>query len=149
MSLHTLPSVVDKRKKRLGRGASSGRGKTSGRGTKGQKARNNVMRGFEGGQLKLIKRLPLLRGHSRNKAIKTKPVVIDIAKLTKMPKGTVVTIESLHEYKLVNKQKAKVQGVKILGNTSMEHALTVEVPVSLQAKKRIEEAGGKVTSSIE
>ena len=149
MSLHTLPAVVDKRKKRLGRGASSGRGKTSGRGTKGQKARNKVMKGFEGGQLKLIKRLPLLRGRSRNKAFKKKPIIVDISRLIKMPKNTVVTMESLHEYKIIELQKAKLVGVKILGNTATPHALTIEVPISSQAKKRIEDAGGKVTSSIE
>src|SRR5688572_32847051 len=53
-----------KDKKRVGRGTGSGHGKTSGRGTKGQKSRSGpgVRRGFEGGQLPLMKRMPYKRG---------------------------------------------------------------------------------------
>ena len=53
-----------KKKKRVGRGTGSGHGKTSGRGTKGQKSRSGpgVRRGFEGGQLPIMKRMPYKRG---------------------------------------------------------------------------------------
>ncbi|OLD64171.1 MAG: 50S ribosomal protein L15, partial [Chloroflexi bacterium 13_1_20CM_50_12] len=53
-----------KREKRIGRGHGSGRGKTAGRGTKGQKARTGgkIHRAFNGGQTRLSKRLPFLRG---------------------------------------------------------------------------------------
>lgn len=61
MKLHELPRVT-KRATRVGRGISAGKGKTAGRGTKGQKARNNMPKGFEGGQTKLYMRLPKLRG---------------------------------------------------------------------------------------
>ena len=57
-----LQKLVKRSKKRLGRGHGSGKVKTSGRGTKGQRARGKIRLGFEGGQLSIIKRLPLLRG---------------------------------------------------------------------------------------
>ena len=58
MKLNTLTSVA-KYKKRVGRGIGSGRGKTSGRGHKGQKSRSGVaIKGFEGGQMPLYRRLP-------------------------------------------------------------------------------------------
>lgn len=62
MNLNYLPKIKSKPKKRIGRGQGSGKGKTAGRGLKGQKARNRTRLGFEGGQLKLIKRLPFVRG---------------------------------------------------------------------------------------
>lgn len=64
MELFNLPKLKgkSKKKKRLGQGLGSGKGKTAGRGHKGQKARGKVAVGFEGGQLKLIKRLPFMRG---------------------------------------------------------------------------------------
>lgn len=62
MKLSNLPKIKQNPKKRLGRGQGSGKGKTSGRGMKGQKARSKTQLGFEGGQLKLIKRLPFVRG---------------------------------------------------------------------------------------
>ncbi|HEX5503374.1 MAG TPA: 50S ribosomal protein L15, partial [Thermomicrobiales bacterium] len=49
-------------KRRVGRGTGSGQGKTAGRGTKGQKAREQVRRGFEGGQIPIQKRMPYKRG---------------------------------------------------------------------------------------
>ncbi len=72
MKLSALSSITKRTKKRIGRGHGSGKVKTSGRGTKGQNARNSRPQGFEGGQLALIKRLPLLRGKDRNGSRKTK-----------------------------------------------------------------------------
>ena len=64
MKLHELaPSPGSNRpKRRVGRGTGGKGGKTAGRGTKGQKARNNIKPGFEGGQLPLTQRIPKLRG---------------------------------------------------------------------------------------
>ena len=59
--LNTLQNLKKKKisKKRLGRGIGSGKGKTSGRGHKGQKSRSGVaIKGFEGGQMPLYRRLP-------------------------------------------------------------------------------------------
>ena len=64
MKIHDLqpPEGSNKRKKRVARGIAGKGGKTAGRGTKGQKARNKVPVGFEGGQMPLAKRVPKLRG---------------------------------------------------------------------------------------
>ncbi len=67
--LSHLPKIVERRKKRLGRGLGSGRGAKSGRGTtRHQKARESIPLHFEGGQGRMVKRFPLLRGKGRNKS---------------------------------------------------------------------------------
>ncbi|MDR1495234.1 MAG: 50S ribosomal protein L15 [Rickettsiales bacterium] len=59
MKLNELSSIANRGRKRVGRGIGSDRGKTSGRGHKGQKARNGAkIKGFEGGQAPIYKRLP-------------------------------------------------------------------------------------------
>ena len=85
--LHQLSSIVDRSHKRLGRGFGSGKGgHTSSRGSKGQRSRtgSKIPLWFEGGQLPLIKRLPMLRGKYRFKVVR--PVVeltlSDLEKLT-------------------------------------------------------------------
>lgn len=67
--LSNLPKITDKKKKRLGRGLGSGKGAKSGRGiTRHQKAREDIPLHFEGGQGRLVKRFPLLRGKGKNKS---------------------------------------------------------------------------------
>jgi len=71
--LSFLPNLVKKRKKRVGRGLGSGKGAKSGRGTtRHQKAREAIPIYFEGGQGRVIKKFPLLRGKGRNKPKKNK-----------------------------------------------------------------------------
>ena len=66
--LSTLPKISFNKKKRLGRGLGSGKGSKSGRGTtRHQKARETVPLHFEGGQGRMVKRFPLLRGKGKNK----------------------------------------------------------------------------------
>jgi large subunit ribosomal protein L15 len=66
--LSNLPKLVFKRKKRVGRGLGSGKGAKSGRGiTRHQKAREDIPLHFEGGQGRMVKKYPLLRGKGRNK----------------------------------------------------------------------------------
>lgn len=66
--LSDLPKIVDRTKKRLGRGLGSGKGAKSGRGTtRHQKAREDIPLHFEGGQGRMVKKYPLLRGKGRNK----------------------------------------------------------------------------------
>lgn len=66
--LSNLPKTVSPRKKRLGRGTGSGKGAKSGRGTtRHQKARETIPLHFEGGQGRMVKKFPLLRGKGRNK----------------------------------------------------------------------------------
>ena len=98
MELHNLPTIVDKKKKIVGRGIGSGKGgHTTGRGNKGQKARERVKIGFEGTKTKksFIKRLPVLRGRGKFKPWSVKPVIIKTGDLADWPEKTVVNIENL------------------------------------------------------
>ncbi len=144
MELSNLIAITKRETKRLGLGHGSGRGKTAGRGTKGQNARSKRPIFFEGGALPLIKRLPFRRGKGRNKVFKKKPVIINIVALNLLPKGTTVDIKTLVAYHIVDANDAKVYGVKILGDGNVSNALTVTIPISRNAKKKIEKAGGKV-----
>lgn len=145
MKLHTLPVTVERRKKRLGRGHGSGKVKTAGRGTKGQKARGSIRPGFEGGQLPIIKRLPMLRGKGKNISRKEKAFLIPLSTLAGLPKGTVVSLEVLHKHHMI---KSGVTRVKILGKDKLDVALTVVVPCSRWAKAMIEKAGGQVITQV-
>lgn len=143
MNLRELPQIVKRAKKRLGRGYGSGRGKTAGRGTKGQKARENVRAGFEGGQLPITKRLPLWRGKGKNKPRSPKPLPLPVGKLSQLPKGTTVTLALLYQRGLVEKDVTKV---KLLAEGKLEVPLTVALPCSEKARQVIEAAGGQVTA---
>ena len=128
-------------RKRLGRGVGSGLGKTSGKGHKGQNARSGggVRPGFEGGQLPLFRRLPK-RGFS-NAMFKTEYAVINLSDLNKFEEGVVVTPELLKEMGLVKNQ---LDGIKVLGNGTLEHKLTVKAhKFSKRALEEIEKLGGK------
>lgn len=146
MQLHTLPKITQRRKKRVGRGAGSGKGKTSGRGTKGQAARYTVKLLFEGGQLPLIKRLPLLRGKGINRPVGKKPFIINLKYLNLLPSKTVVDFESLKKHNIIGKD-VKDLLVKILGEGELTKSLTVRLPCSKSAAKKIVKAGGTVDSS--
>ena len=127
--------------KRLGRGIGSGLGKTGGRGHKGQKSRTGggVRRGFEGGQMPLYRRLPK-RGFTNIFAKKI--VSINVDRLNIFENGTVVTPELLLETRVISKV---LDGVKILGNGTLEKSLTVQgCKMSKSAAEKIEAAGGKV-----
>lgn len=143
MKLSHLPKIVKPGKKRVGRGSSSGRGKTAGRGTKGQKARGKVKLGFEGGQLPLTKRLPMRRGRGRNVSLHKKPLVLNIKYLNLLKENTIVDLEALVKGGLILKGEEK-QGVKILGEGTLQKSLTIKLPCSKGAARKIEAAGGKV-----
>jgi len=143
MKLHTMvqPEGAIKTRKIVGRGPGSGLGKTSGKGHKGQNARSGggVRPGFEGGQLPLFRRLPK-RGFS-NAPFKTVYAVINLSDLNKFEDGAVVTPELLHEMGIVKKQ---LDGIKVLGNGTLEKKLTVKASkFSKVAKEQIETLGGK------
>jgi len=138
-----LKKLVQRPNKRVGRGHGSGKVKTSGRGTKGQRSRGKIRMGFEGGQLSLIKRLPLLRGKDRNKSLGEKAQPISVKTLNKLPAGTVVTLASLRKYHMID---PAVSEVKILGGEPMTVKLDVRVPVSKSARASIEKAGGSISS---
>ena len=143
MKLNTLKINEGSKKiaKRVGRGTSSGMGKTSGKGHKGQKARSGYSRkaGFEGGQNPLVFRIPK-RGFN-NYEFQTKYAVINVSDLNRFEDGAVVTPEILKETGLVKKQ---LDGIKVLGNGTLEKKLTVKASVfSKAAKEKIEKTGGK------
>ena len=143
MELNELrPSVPRKSRKRVGRGESSGLGKTSGRGSNGQNSRagGGVKRGFEGGQMPIIRRTPK-RGFS-NYPFKKEYAVINLDLLNRLEEGTVVTPEFLLENGLISKLN---DGLKVLGNGQLDKKISVEAhKVSASAKKAIEEKGGSV-----
>lgn len=144
MNLSQLPKTNSKGKKRLGQGHGSGRVKTSGRGTKGQNARSKVALTFEGGAISLIKRLPFHRGKGRNKVFKKQPVIINISVLNFLKPGSVIDLDALVKAKYVDLAEAKEYGVKILGDGKINHPLTIKLPISKSAAKKIEKAGGKI-----
>ncbi len=141
MDLHSLQTTEGSkhRRIRLGRGRASGKGKTSGRGHKGQMSRTGSVHKplFEGGQMPLVRKLPK-RGFTNFTRKTMVPVNLDA--LSKFDDGTEVTIELLKEKGLVN---GRFDGVKILGNGSLEKKLDVKVNAfSATAKEKIEAAGG-------
>ncbi|MBI4067397.1 50S ribosomal protein L15 [Candidatus Gottesmanbacteria bacterium] len=140
MQLNQLPKTTIRSKKRLGRGHGSGRGKTAGRGTKGQKARGKIKLGFEGGQQSIIRRLPLKRGKDRNKS-HPKALGVNVKLLNLLPKGTIVDIASLVKYHIID---VDIDFVKILGDGELKIPLSVKLPTSHGAEKKIKKAGGKV-----
>jgi len=144
MKLHDLrpaPGGEVKRKKRLGRGNASGLGKTSGRGQKGQKARNKVRMGFEGGQMPLYRRLPK-RGFTNIFAKQYGEV--NLSQLNRFEDGTEVTPELLFEAGIVKASKAK-DGIKILGSGELDKKLVVKShKFSKSAEEKINSLGGRV-----
>lgn len=144
LTLNSLPKLVGKRKKRLGRGGGSGTGNKSTRGTKRhQKAREKIKIWFEGGQNRMIKKFPLLRGKARNKSVQAKPQIINLNHLEKIPKNTEIDVDTLFKYKIIS-EKALKNGVKILSTGKLQNPLIIKIPVSKKAKQKIEVAGGKV-----
>lgn len=143
MKLHTMYAQdgATKTRKRVGRGTGSGLGKTSGKGHKGQNARSGggVRPGFEGGQLPLFRRLPK-RGFT-NAMFKTTYAVLNLDDLNKFEENTEITPELLKEMGILKNQ---LNGVKILGNGTLEKKLTVKAnQFSKKAKEEIEKLGGK------
>jgi len=133
-------------RKVLGRGIGSGLGKTSGRGVKGQKARTGVaIKGFEGGQMPLFRRIPK-RGFTSYSTAKYVPVnvgrlqaAVDAGRID--PKET-VTIDSLVKAGVVRRA---LDGMRLLGDGELKAKLTIEaVYASETARAAVEKAGGSV-----
>jgi large subunit ribosomal protein L15 len=136
-----------KRERRVGRGHGSGRGKTAGRGTKGQKARTGakVHRAFNGGQTRLSKRLPFLRGlGNSNYAFRKDYAIVNVDDLGQFDAGSLVTAAELAAAGLMSNTASKGL-VKILGDGELDRALTVRAhKFSGSARAKIEAAGGTV-----
>jgi large subunit ribosomal protein L15 len=133
--------------RRVGRGHGSGRGKTAGRGTKGQKARSggSLHRAFNGGQTRLSKRLPFVRGlGNSNTPFRKNYTIINIADLELFEPGTCVTPEEMAAMDLMTPAEARGL-VKVLGEGEVDRALTVRAhKFSESARAKIEAAGGTV-----
>lgn len=140
MKLHHLKPAegAKKERSRVGRGHAGVRGKTAGRGTKGWGARHNPQRGFEGGQMPLIRRIPKLKGFANPNRVEYS--VINVEALAKaFPKGD-VDPAALLERGLVRKGRP----VKVLARGDIGHALVVRAHAfSDTARAKIEAAGGR------
>lgn len=142
MRIHELvPAVGPKRRKRLGRGIGSGHGKTCGRGTKGQKARDTVKPGFEGGQTPLYRRLPVKKGF-RNPSRK-EFAVLNVKSIEEhFEAGEEVTPEIVQAKGLVGDLK---DGLKILGFGELTKRVRVRAHAfSQSAEEKIKSVGGEV-----
>lgn len=134
-----------KRRKRLGRGDGSGHGGTSTRGHKGQKARAGGFhkRGFEGGQMPLLRRIPK-RGFTN--IFRRAVGIVNLDKLNTLPKGTEVTLALVKEKGWVSNRS---EVLKILGQGELKHALVIQADkVSKSAKAKVEAAGGTINSNV-
>ena len=142
MKLHELRAVpgATKAPKIKGRGTATGQGTTAGRGMNGQKSRSggSIKPGFEGGQMPLYRRIPK-RGFTNIWG--TEYVGVNVEALNRFEAGTVVTPEMIKEAGLA---KGVKDGIKILGNGTLEKNLTVQAhKFSKTAIEKIESAGGK------
>ena len=125
--------------KRVGRGIGGKGGKTAGRGTKGQRARNTVARGFEGGQMPLKQRVPKLKGFTNPFRVEYTAVNLDT--LAELGEST-VNPELLVQRGIVRKDAF----VKILGRGDVTTKLDIHAhAVSKAAEAAITGAGGTIT----
>jgi len=121
----------------------SGMGKTSTRGHKGQGSRtgSSLMRGFEGGQMPLHRRLPK-RGFTN--IFRTEYTVINLDRIVQQTEGLSVTEIALDDYKKLGLASKKNTLIKILGSGELASAITIHAhKFSKSAVEKIEKAGGK------
>ncbi len=136
-----------KDRKRIGRGIGSGTGKTSGKGHKGQKARSGVaVKGFEGGQMPIHRRLPKRGFTNINRVTFTE---LNFDKIERM-----IVAKKLNPQKIINSEvllelgliKNITSKVKLLAKGTIVNKINIEVSAaSSAAKELIEKKGGTVT----
>jgi large subunit ribosomal protein L15 len=141
--LNKLTSLAGRSRKRVGRGFGSGKGgHTSSRGQKGQRSRTGakVPLWFEGGQLPLIKRLPMWRGKGKFSVVRP-TAEITLSDLEKM-KAEIITLDTLKVEKVIERRFKKA---KVIGTGSLTRKVTIkEIGVTAGARTAIEKAGGQV-----
>ena len=134
-------------RKRLGRGIGSGTGKTSGKGHKGQKARSGVsIKGFEGGQMPIHRRLPK-RGFTN---INRKPfTVLNFSRIenlineNKIDPKKIINSQTLLDLGVVKSLKSRI---KLLAKGEIKTKINIEVSAaSTSAKESVEKVGGSIT----
>ncbi len=148
MNLNELSDHPGARKarKRVGRGIGSGKGKTCGRGHKGQKSRSGVaLKGFEGGQMPLYRRLPKRGFHN---VFRTRYEIVNLDRLQsaldggRLDAAKPIDREALVAAGLVRKSR---NGVRLLARGELKAKLTIAVDgASETAVAAVEKAGGKV-----
>src|SRR3990167_4835452 len=142
--LSNLPKIVTKKKKRLGRGLGSGKGSKSGRGTtRHQKARESIPLHFEGGQGRIVKKFPLLRGKGKNNSIEKKAFIVDLEMLNKLADNSIVSRELLIKENIITNGKENLP-IKILANGQLKKKLIIKLPVSKKVKEAVEKLGGQI-----
>jgi large subunit ribosomal protein L15 len=133
------PAGQKHKKQRVGQGMGTGRGKFSGRGAKGAKSVSGYsrMRGFEGGQMPLHRRLPK-RGFTN--IFRKEFAVVNVARLESL-EGDSFSPERLLELGVIHKLK---DGLKILGSGELKRKISVRANLfSKSAIEKIQAAGGK------
>jgi large subunit ribosomal protein L15 len=132
------PKKASENKKRVGRGMGSGMGKTSTRGHKGQRSRSGsrMMRGFEGGQMPLHRRVPK-RGFTN--IFREEFNIVNLEKLADLGEST-INPDVLRKAGVISSKRR----VKILGDGELKSAVTVQAhKFSKSAQEKITKAGGK------
>ena len=137
-NIHAPKNATEKRK-RVGRGMGSGMGKTSTRGHKGQRSRtgSRMIRGFEGGQMPLHRRMPK-RGFTN--IFRKEYNIVSLERLVELGETT-ISPEILRKAGVIKTKHP----VKILGDGELKIAITVSAhKFSKSAEEKITKAGGKV-----
>ena len=132
------PKKANENKKRVGRGMGSGMGKTSTRGHKGQRSRSGsrMMRGFEGGQMPLHRRVPK-RGFTN--IFREEYNIVNLEKLADLGEST-INPDVLRKAGVISTKRK----LKILGDGELKAAITVQAhKFSKSAQEKITKAGGK------
>jgi len=147
MKLNELKADAGSRpaRKRKGQGIATGNGKTGGRGHKGQKSRTGgkVARGFEGGQMPLIRRVPK-RGFTP--LTDNDYQVVNLDRLNVFDDGASVDAAALYEAGLV---RSAVDRIKLLARGELSKKLTISVTAaSAQAAAKVEAAGGSLNLTV-
>ncbi len=140
IKVHDLKPAAgsNRAKTRVGRGIGGRRGKTAGRGMKGQKARDTVPTGFEGGQMPLHMRVPKLRGFNNPFRVEYQGINLDTIEESGLDE---VNPTTLHSKGLSHKGAL----VKILGRGQLSRAVTVQAHAfSKSAEAAITASGGTV-----
>ncbi|MDP8261146.1 MAG: 50S ribosomal protein L15 [Candidatus Kappaea frigidicola] len=143
MKLNELPSDKgsNKAKKRVGRGIGSKLGKTSGRGHKGQGSRSGSksMKGFEGGQMPLIRKLPKRGFHNK---FATAYQIVNVQDLNSFKENSTINQQVLKEAGLIRNVR---DNLKVLGKGDLKKALVVEAhKFSKTAREKIEKVKGSI-----
>jgi large subunit ribosomal protein L15 len=133
------PRKANTGRKRVGRGMGSGMGKTSTRGHKGQGSRSgsSLMRGFEGGQMPLHRRLPK-RGFTN--IFRTEYTIVNLDRIAELDVKE-IGLDDYYKLGLASKKKALI---KVLGSGELSKAVSIHAhKFSKSAAEKIEKAGGK------